>query len=182
MNIRSIATIALLLIAGLGMAYVFVGGSEDGGEPVAENCAPTSDCSADCKSKPGAAKIDAPASDLPKDGVVVYYFHGTQRCFTCNKMESLAEVVLDTRFAEKLAAGSVVFKPINTEEDANRHFVNDFSLVTKAVVMVERKDGQDVTWRKLDQIWDKISEDEIYQEYIAENLTACLDHLESDAS
>jgi hypothetical protein len=152
MRVKAIITLVLLVLALGGAAYVLLGG--DGARP--------------------ATTAVADPDALPADGVVVYYFHGNKRCATCNKMEALADETLHDRFAEQIREGSVVFRAVNVETDENRHFVSDFELASKAVVMVERRGGEDRSWRRLDAIWEKIAEDEGYCDYIAENLAACL--------
>ena len=151
MNIRALVTGTLLLLAVGGAVYVLVGGDGGGDEAV--------------------------ANSLPADGVVVYYFHGTKRCGTCNKMERLTAEVINDRFSERRRDGSVAFRAVNLESDATRHFITEFELASKAVVMVERGGGKDLAWRRLDAIWEKIADDAAYTDYIAENLTACLENL-----
>ena len=150
MNIKALATGALLLLAVGGAVYVLVGEQSEG----------------------------TAADTLPADGVVVYYFHGTKRCGTCNKMERLTAEVVNDRFGERRRDGSVAFRAVNLETDATRHFITDFELASKAVVMVERGGGKDLAWRRLDAIWEKIADDAAYSDYIAENLTACLANLD----
>ena len=161
MNPKSIVTAALLILAAAGVVYVLAGG--DGA----------------AEGDPASARAVADA--LPADGVVVYYFHGHKRCATCNRMEALAEQTLQARFGDRMARGSVAFRAVNVETDATRHFVTDYELTGNAVVMVERRGGEERSWRRLDSIWEMISDDESYGDYIAENLAACLDHLDRGA-
>ena len=78
--------------------------------------------------------------------------------------------------------GVVVFQIVNIEEDATRHFVNDFQLTNRSVVMLTRQNGKDLQWRRLDKVWEKISDDDAYKGYISENLAACLQELEAGPS
>jgi hypothetical protein len=93
-------------------------------------------------------------------------------------MERLAAEVIDDRFGERQRDGSVVFRAVNLETDATRHFISDFEMANKAVVMVERSGGKNLAWRRLDAIWEKIADDAEYSDYIADNLTACLENLD----
>jgi len=177
MNIKSLVTGLLLILAVGGVVYVLMGGDGAGGEDqAAEACGSAEACAPGCSGD--AAVAGATADGLPADGVVVYYFHGNKRCQTCNRMESLATLAIDEGFADRQRAGTVLFKPVNIETDATRHFVTDFEMTNRCVVMVERKNGKDHGWRRLDEVWAKISDDTEYKAYITENLTACLDNLE----
>jgi hypothetical protein len=157
-NVKTILTGALLLLAVGGAVYVLVGGQG-------------------ARSGDTMVPAQRAAEALPANGVVVYYFHGTKRCMTCNKMEALAAETLYDSFGDRLRDGSVVFRAVNIETDETRHFVEDFEMTNRCVVMVERRGGEDLTWRRLDAIWEKISDDQAYSDYIAENLAACLDDL-----
>ena len=129
-----------------------------------------------------AAVAKAKTAGLPDDGVVVYYFHGYKRCVTCKSMESLAALAIDEGFAAAQKEGGIVFRAVNIETDETRHFVDDFQLVNKCVVMVSRRDGKDQSWRRLDEVWAKIGDESAYKAYIAENLAACLKELEQGPS
>jgi hypothetical protein len=156
MNVKAILTGVLLLLAVAGVAYVLIGEDGGGEEPA----------------------VATATGALPADGVVVYYFHGNKRCMTCNKIESLADAVIAERFADERARGEVVFLPINLEVEANNHFVGDFELSNRTIVMVERRGGADVEWHRLDEVWTRIGDAADYQDYVAENLAACLAHLD----
>jgi hypothetical protein len=159
MNTRSIVGGLLLLLAVGGIVYVLAGdrpppaqtGSDHGDEAAA-----------------GAGAV------VPEDGVVVYYFHNHQRCYTCNKMETLAETVVRERFAGHLGDGRVAFAAVNVQTDQGKHFIQDFQLSSAGIVMVERQKGEDLRWRRLDEVWQKIRDEESYRTYIADNLAACL--------
>jgi len=170
MSIKILVTGLILLLAVGGLVYVLAGG-DGGGNQHAGHDGEAAHCD------------EAAAADgLPTDGVVVYYFHGYKRCQTCNSMEALADLAIAERFAAQRSDGSVVFKAVNIETDTDRHFVDDFALSSKCVVMVTRRGGEDLGWRRLDEVWEKIGDETVYKDYIAENLDACLEEISGDAS
>jgi len=59
-----------------------------------------------------------------------------------NCREAYSQEAISEAFADELAAGTLSWKVLNTDEKANKHFVTDFELVTKAVVLVEYLDGK----------------------------------------
>ena len=167
MYAKSLLTGLLLLLTVGGIVYVLVGDRQDTAEPEVT-----------FTDNPGQADQPladaAVGGDLPRDGVVVYYFHGRQRCYTCNKMETLADRVVLDQFSEHMSDGRVAFKSINVQMPENSHFIQDYELRSAGIVMVGRQEGRDVRWRRLDEVWMKIRNDEEYRTYIAENLAACL--------
>lgn len=167
MHAKSIVSGLLVLLAAGGVIYVLAGGQK-----------PAAPSGSDPAGDPGQARPEAAASTasaaVPADGVVVYYFHNRQRCYTCNKMETLAKAVVSERFADHLDGGRVVFKAVNVQTPEGSHFIADFQLSSAGVVMVERQQGQDLRWRRLDEVWTKIRNEEEYKAYIAGNLVECL--------
>ena len=88
----------------------------------------------------------------------VYYFHGTKRCMTCNTIEQLARET-----AEKYK--NVKFISVNIEEPQNEHFVRDFQLVSRSVVM-ERKGKIE----KFDRVWELVRRPEDFKKYLDEGI------------
>lgn len=166
MNTKSLLTGVLLILAVGGIVYVLADGRDQAPQSASEAGATSGN--------DAAAAGPAVAGDLPVDGVVVYYFHGRQRCQTCNKMEALANRVVAEQFAAQVRDGWVAFKTVNMQTPENEHFVAEFELRSAGVVMVERQQGRDLRWRRLDDVWTKIRNEEEYKVYIAENLTECL--------
>ena len=174
MHTKSIVSGLLILLAAGGVIYVLAGGQKPAAPSVPGT---TGDSGQDGRAAAGrltAAAGSTESDSLPADGVVVYYFHNRQRCYTCNKMETLADAVVSERFADHLDNGRVVFKAVNVQTPEGSHFIEDFQLRSAGVVMVERQRGQDLRWRRLDEVWTKIRNEEEYKAYIAGNLVECL--------
>ena len=110
------------------------------------------------------------ASPEQKKKLVVYYFHGNARCVTCRKLESYAKEALVLYFSEGLSSGTMEFKPVNVEIPENDHFIKDYSLVTKSVVLSDTVNGEQTNWKNLDKIWELVGDKEIYQQYIRDNI------------
>jgi hypothetical protein len=151
MKPKNIISAALLIFVGLSVAYMVFD-----------------------KQKGGDVKPPDDVQQDHKDGVVVYYFYGDKRCVTCKKLEGYAKEALETYFSQQLASGEVVWMPLNTDLPENSHFVKDYELVTKSVVLSKVKDGKEISWQNLDKIWDKVADKDDYLSYIKENVTAML--------
>jgi cytochrome c-type biogenesis protein len=67
-----------------------------------------------------------PANDREK--IIVYYFHGRERCEACVNAEKYSKEALENGFANQLADGSLEWREFDFDEPANRHFDNDFQL------------------------------------------------------
>lgn len=98
--------------------------------------------------------------------VVVTYFHATARCASCLKIEDLASTAVTTRFAVPLAEKRLSWRLVNIDEPENNHFIRDYRLYTKSVIVSEVKDGREVRWKNLDQVWKLLNDPEGFQSYV----------------
>ena len=103
------------------------------------------------------------------NATVVYYFHGTQRCMTCNKIEELARSAVEEGFAEELDAGRLSVESVNVDDPANEHFIRDFQLTARTVVVAKGKD-----YKHLDKTWQLVHDEDAFRKYAQENIAAML--------
>jgi hypothetical protein len=98
--------------------------------------------------------------------VVVYYFYGNFRCKNCYNMEQWTKELVETTFKDKVDAGKLSFKMFNTDEAQNQHYLNDYKLYTKSVVLSLVKDGKEVRYDNLAKVWDCLKSKEKFQNYV----------------
>jgi len=114
------------------------------------------------------------------DKTMVYYFHGATRCKTCRSIEALTIEALETEFPEQIAEGSLVIKSVNLDEAANQHFVQDFELSVRSVVLERIADGQHKEWKSLNSVWDRIhGEPQDFMQFIQDQAHQFLDTQQS---
>jgi len=111
------------------------------------------------------AKAAAPASTM-----VVYYFHNNYRCPSCKKIEAYTNETVTTKFADDIKKGVITWKMVNVDEPANKHFIKEYKIFTKQVVLVEMKDGAQARWKNLDKIWDLLGDKTKFSAYIEKEL------------
>ena len=112
-----------------------------------------------------AGKTQTTATDAD-NAIVAYYFHGNKRCSTCRKLEAYSEEAITGGFTSELEAGELEWRVVNTDEDGNAHFVTDFELVTKSVVLVEYRDGEVVRWKNLKLVWQLVNDQDGFLRYV----------------
>ena len=95
----------------------------------------------------------------------VYYFHGDTRCSSCYKIETYTKEVFDENFKEDL-----VLKVINTDKPTNSHFLKDYQLYSKSVVLVKMKNGQQVGYKNLEKIWYVLNDKKKFKTYVKEEI------------
>ena len=116
--------------------------------------------------------VPAASEDTQGDKVLVYYFHGNTRCPTCRRIETFARDAVNTAFASQLTSGSIEWHAVNLDEEANKHFVDDYQLTTRSVVLVRMANGVRAEWKNLDRIWDLVGKENEFKQYVIAETTA----------
>ena len=113
--------------------------------------------------KTKAAKAER-TKDAPK--AIVYYLHSNPRCTNCINFEKYTDELMKTTFADAVKSGQIEWRIVDTDKPENKHFLKDFKLFTKAIVVVDTKDGKPSTYRNLTGIWQTIGSKAKFQEYV----------------
>lgn len=78
-----------------------------------------------------------------KEYVEVLYFHGKQRCVTCNAIEKLTKEVVEKDFAEQLKNGKVVFKVIDISTKEGEKIADKYEVTWSSLYINKWKDGKE---------------------------------------
>jgi cytochrome c-type biogenesis protein len=91
------------------------------------------------------------------DGVVVYCFHGAERCRDCRNIEEFGREAIHTGFARQLAEGQVQWRAVDYDVPRNRHFDEKYRLgAIPSLVFVEFRGGVETRYDNLDEVWDLV--------------------------
>ncbi|MDD5565399.1 MAG: nitrophenyl compound nitroreductase subunit ArsF family protein [Candidatus Omnitrophica bacterium] len=112
--------------------------------------------------------------DQPVAKVFAYYFHGTFRCNTCTKMEEYSREAIEANFQDALVSGNLEFKAVNVEDSGNEHFVNDYQLYTKSLILSFVRNGKEVRHKNLDKIWEHSLNRQKFIDYVAAEISGFL--------
>jgi len=107
--------------------------------------------------------------------IIAYYFYGGVRCSSCMLLEKYTGDAMMRWFPEQISAGQVEYRPVDLEKSGNEHFVKDFQLFSKAVVLVDTKDGRTVRWKNLDKVWSLLGDRDKFQQYIRDEVATFLE-------
>jgi hypothetical protein len=124
----------------------------------------------------------SPASDSAKEGrhapnspkVIAYYFHTTFRCSSCRKIEAYSHEAIESGFSKELKDGTLEWRVINVEESGNRHFVDDYRLFTKSLILVRLNNGKQKEWKNLMKVWELLRNKEAFVRYVQDELRSYL--------
>ena len=110
----------------------------------------------------------------PDRKVVVYYFHTYARCWRCLRFEAWTQAAIEASFGDALRDGRLEWRAVNVEIPRNRHFIEEYQLITKSVVLVETRDGRRTRWKNLPEIWDLVNSKEDYYGFIRREVASYL--------
>lgn len=88
-----------------------------------------------CQQKPA---FEASQPVMPEAGqTAVYYFRTNFICETCESIEDIVQDELDTKFADELKSGKLVFKQFNLDEKETADFALQFDVVFKSLIILK---------------------------------------------
>jgi len=124
-----------------------------------------------------AGMLAAAAAGAAPNKLIVYYFHGDARCVTCRKFETYTKELVEEVFGEAVKAGRLEHRVVNVDRKENRHYIKDYGLYSKAVVLSDTAEGKELRSKNLEDIWAKIGDEDAYKKYLGEEITSFLDTL-----
>lgn len=119
-------------------------------------------------------KVEAQVPAKADHKVIVYYFHGDMRCTNCINFEKYTDELMKTTFADAIKDGSMEWVVVNTDQRGNEHFMKDYQLYTKSIVVVDAKGGKQVKFKNLTGIWQNIGNKAKFQDYVKGEIQAYL--------
>lgn len=125
----------------------------------------------------GVCVVSFAENDLSGNKIYAYYFHGGFRCSTCYRLEQYSKEAIEANFKDEIAGGRLVFKPVNVEEKGNAHFVNDYQLFTKSLVISLVKDGKEIRFKTLTKIWEYAGNKQKFFDYVKDEVSSYLKEL-----
>jgi len=102
------------------------------------------------------------------DVIQVTYFSSDVRCATCMRIERLTRATVEKNFAPEIASGLIVLQTINLDGPGNEHFVQDYQLISKTVIVSDRANGQEAGWENLQEVWAKQKDEPAFEAYVVD--------------
>ena len=100
----------------------------------------------------------------------VYLFHTRKKCMTCRRIEKWTKQLLESEYAAQLKLGNIIYQPVNVAEKKNEHFIHDYNLITKTIVLSRLVNGKEEEWKNLDKIWAMTFNKQKFWQYIQKEI------------
>jgi hypothetical protein len=110
------------------------------------------------------------AAAAPEHQFVATYFHNNIRCPSCIKIERLSREAIHASFSEQLEAGGLVYRTVNIDQPEHKHFIDEYSLYTKHLIITEQRRGKDVRWLDLPRVWDLLGDEDSFKAYVRDGI------------
>jgi len=130
---------------------------------------------------PALGELPAEEAAPPADSlaathtITAYYFYTNMRCNSCRRIEAWSQAAIEGAFGAELASGRLVWRPVNLDDKGNQHFVDDYELYTKSLIVVEEIGGKQVRWKNLTKVWELLSNMTAFHTYVQKEVRAYLD-------
>lgn len=121
-----------------------------------------------------ASRPTVVAASVHPHRVIAYYFHTTQRCASCRAIEAWSREAVEAAFAKELADGRLVWRTVNLDIKGNEHFVEDYKLYTKSLILVNEVRGKPAEWKNLEKVWQLLQNRKKFHRYVREETRAYL--------
>jgi hypothetical protein len=116
----------------------------------------------------------APAPQAGAQKVIAYYFHTNTRCSTCIKIEAFSQEAILKGFPDELKNGNLEMRIVNYEQPENRHFMQDYKLVSKSLVLVKMINGKQTDWTNLKLVWQLTGHKDAFLNYVRKEVRSYL--------
>jgi Fe-S cluster biogenesis protein NfuA len=121
------------------------------------------------------SSADANAQSISENTkIIVYYFHGNMRCKSCKTTENYTKEAVKTKYQDEIKKGLVEIRTVNVEKSGNSHFIKDYQLVSRSVVVSKFEMGEEKEWKRLDKVWSLLKNESKFFEYIQTNIESLL--------
>jgi hypothetical protein len=73
-------------------------------------------------------------------------------------------------FAKEIGNGRLEFRPVNIEETENKHFIQDYQLVTRSLVLSLVSDGKETKSKNLADVWKLVRDKDKFFQYVKDEV------------
>ena len=120
-----------------------------------------------------ASQAPPAAEELPQvegDQVIMTYFISGTRCESCETIEALARETAEKDFPDAMSNKSLVFRVIDTGDASRHHYIKDYQLTSKTVILSHRVQGKETEWSDMSKVWDLLDDGPAFHAYLGEQI------------
>lgn len=88
--------------------------------------------------------VMASGQDKASAPLMVYYFHNTHRCMSCNAIEAQTRETLDLNFQDKMEAGEIKLLVLNAEDKENLELTEKYEVWGATLLLIKNPGSKEV--------------------------------------
>jgi len=127
-----------------------------------------------CPASQSSADTSASKKDQ-KAHYIAYYFYTSKRCASCYKIENWSEAAIKDHFGQALQSGELRWETVKVDQPENKHFIDDFKLHTKSLVIVEKNGDKTLRWKNLEKVWRLLRDKKAFSDYVTGGIKAFME-------
>jgi hypothetical protein len=90
-------------------------------------------------------------------------------------LETYSRQAIEEGFPGELEEKRIVFRTLNLDESENSRYVEDYKLVTKSLIVSLNRNGKEIKWKNLPDIWKLVGDQEKFGEYVQRETRSILE-------
>ena len=102
--------------------------------------------------------------------IIAYYFHSNYRCSNCYKIEQYSKEAVETYFPGELKSGKIEYKIVNYDQEENAHYIKDYGLYTKSLVVTLVENKAEIKNKNLTGVWNHLNNKNHFMEYVRDEI------------
>lgn len=107
------------------------------------------------------------------DKIEIYYFHRTQRCYSCNILSQYAQETIEQKFSEEIKGGKIEFREVNVDLPENKNTALKFQASGSSLFINAIKDGQDNISQDTN-VWRLLNNRSQFENHLANRINSLL--------
>jgi len=113
-----------------------------------------------------------------QDTIIVYYFHATFRCVTCNTIEKMAKEMIFSNYKKQIASGIIKWSEADYEQNAE--LASKFKVLSSCVVVATQNSNNILRYDRLDKVWTLMEDKVAFNRYIKNSIEKQLAKIDGD--
>ena len=170
MNQKKIITAVLLIFVAVSIIFLFIQEAQKNDEMGLTNES-IPDQGQVTENNLDAAAVLHPNADVD----IVYYFMTSVRCPSCRKIEEYTKEAVQNNFTDEIKKNRMQWRIVPVDKPDNRHFIDEYRLYTKSVVLVKIRNGNRTSWKNLDRVWELLGDKDAFMAYVIQEVKLFLE-------
>lgn len=103
---------------------------------------------------------------------IAWYCTTSWRCPSCLQIEAYAKKAVEEDMSAEVALGRLAFRMVDVQKEPYAHFIQDFQLYSKSLVIAEMAGDKVLRWQNLSRVWELLGNEAAFRSYVRQGISA----------